>query len=365
MLLYSDFYFIFIGVILFLFTNFIHKTVFNRKYLGITIEDEKVSQLSGRAYINFTARTSIIMIDTLILSFFKIEIKNILISSLISSFLIVWPAIILFKLYNIFNLFKLKIMIRYIFYIAINFLTSYCSIKYLKAAFLGEYIFILNNSGLSFVFTIIPILIPGVIEKIISKIFYTYTNKPFIKNFYEEINITIENINLIKDRIFNLYKYEIKKFSKKYDINPKIVLYILCIESLYRGSFFEKISERIYRYFLYDLAIEKDISIGITQIKLSVISDMVQQSPYVFRKKLFNPKFLINVTCKIIKKEILNFKNFNERKTRDIYTHLASAYNGDYDNISVKVYAATLRTLMGKNKIIGYKEYTDLKMLYN
>ena len=352
MLVYSDFYFIFIGVILFLFTNLIHKTIFNRKYLGITIEDEKVSQLSGRAYINFTARTSIIMIDALILSFFKIEIKNILISSLISSFLIVWPAIILFKLYNIFNLFKLKIMIRYIFYIAINFLTSYYSIKYLKAAFLGEYIFILDNSGLSFVFTIIPILIPGIIEKMISKIFYTYTNKLFIKNFYEEINITIENINLIKYRIFSLYKYE-------------IVLYILWIESLYRGSFFEKISERIYCYFLYDLAIEKDISIGITQIKLSVISDMIQQSPYVFRKKLFNPKFLINVTCKIIKKEILNFKNFNERKMRDIYIHLASAYNGNYDNISVKVYAATLRTLMGKNKIIGYKEYNDFKILYN
>ena len=36
---------------------------------------------------------------------------------------------------------------------------------------------------------------------------------------------------------------------------------------------------------------------------------MIQQSPYVFRKKLFNPKFLINVTCKIIKKEILNFSD--------------------------------------------------------
>lgn len=365
MLICSDFYFIFIGVILFLFTNFIHKTVFNRKYLGITIEDEKVSQLSGKAYINFTARTSIIMVDTLVLSFFKIEMKNILISSFISSFLILWPAIILFKIYNIFNFLKLKIMVRYIFYILINLFTSYCSIKYLKAAFLGEYIFIFDNSGLSFVFTIIPVLIPGIIEKMISKIFYTYTNKLFIKSFYEEINITIENIDLIKDRIFSLYKYEIKKLSKKYDINPKIVLYILCIESLYRGSFFEKISEKIYCYFLYDLAIEKDISIGITQIKLSVISDMIQQSPYVFRKKLFNPEFLIKITCKIIKKEILNFKKYNKRKIRDVYTHLANIYNGNYDNISVKVYAATLRTLMGENKIIGYKKYTDWEMLHN
>lgn len=89
MFLYLDFYFIFLGTLLFLFTNVVHKTIFNRQYLGITIEDEKVSELYGRAYINFTARTSIIIIDTLILSFFKIEIKNILISSFISSFLIV------------------------------------------------------------------------------------------------------------------------------------------------------------------------------------------------------------------------------------------------------------------------------------
>jgi putative uncharacterized protein FNV2137 len=362
MFLYLDFYFILLGTLLFLFTNVVHKTIFNRQYLGITIEDEKVSELYGRAYINFTARTSIIIIDTLILSFFKIEIKNILISSFISSFLIVWPAIIFFKLYNIFNFLKFKIIIRYIFYIIVNVLTSYCTIKYLKSAFLGEYIFILDNSAVSFIFTIIPILIPGIIEKMISKVFYTYTDKPFIEKFYEEINITLENIDLIKYKIFNLYKYEIKKFSQRNNINPKIVLYILCIESLYRGNFFERISEKIYCYFFYDLAIKKDISIGISQIKLSVISNILEQSPYVFKKKLFNPRFLIKITCKIIKEETLNFK---KTKTKDIYTYLASIYNGNYNNISVKVYAATLRTLMGKNKIIGYKEYNEYEILYN
>ena len=57
--------------------------------------------------------------------------------------------------------------------------------------------------------------------------------------------------------------------------------------------------------------------------------------------------------------------NFKKTKTKDIYTYLASIYNGNYNNISVKVYAATLRTLMGKNKIIGYKEYNEYEILYN
>lgn len=81
---------------------------------------------------------------------------------------------------------------------------------------------------------------------------------------------------------------------------------MLCIENLNRGGKIYRKLEKIYCYFFYERAIKKDISIGISQIKISNITNILRQSPIMFKKNLFKPSFSINVMTLIIKKILKN-----------------------------------------------------------
>ena len=101
--------------------------------------------------------------------------------------------------------------------------------------------------------------------------------------------------------------------------------------------------------------IKKDISIGISQIKISNIANILRQSPIMFKKNLFKPSFLINVMTLIIKKIFNEYNDCSDFFNGDIFSYIASNYNSNYEIIDVKIYSAVLRSLM-KNKTLKYKK---------
>ena len=116
-----------------------------------------------------------------------------------------------------------------------------------------------------------------------------------------------------------------------------------------------------YTFFVNNLLIvnlvliKKDISIGISQIKISNIANILRQSPIMFKKNLFKPSFSINVMTLIIKKIFNEYNDYSDFFNGDIFSYIASNYNSNYEIIDVKIYSAVLRSLM-KNKTLKYKK---------
>ena len=75
----------------------------------------------------------------------------------------------------------------------------------------------------------------------------------------------------------------------------------------------------------------------------------------MFKKNLFKPSFSINVMTLIIKKIFNEYGNCSEYFNGDIFSYIASNYNGNYEIVDVKIYSAVLRSLM-KNKTLKYKK---------
>ena len=123
------------------------------------------------------------------------------------------------------------------------------------------------------------------LDKIISKLYYSNYNMS-INIFEEEVRLTIEKISFIQYYLLSLYKFEILKFSKKNNINPCLIFYLLCIENLNRGGKIYRKLKKIYCCFFYERAIKKDISVGISQIKISNIANILRQSPIMFNLNL-------------------------------------------------------------------------------
>ena len=121
-----------------------------------------------------------------------------------------------------------------------------------------------------------------------------------------------------------------------------------------------------YTFFVNNLLIvnlvliKKDISIGISQIKISNIANILRQSPIMFKKNLFKPSFSINVMTLIIKKIFNEYNDYSDFFNGDIFSYIASNYNSNYEIIDVKIYSAVLRSLM-KNKTLKYKKLTMMK----
>lgn len=235
-----------------------------------------------------------------------------------------------------------------------TYLLVYFSDNFLKKSLQGENIYILDNSAVALIINLFFLSFPTILDKIISKLYYSNYNMS-INIFEEEVRLTIEKISFIQYYLLSLYKFEILKFSKKNNINPCLIFYLLCIENLNRGGKIYRKLEKIYCYFFYERAIKKYISVGISQIKISNIASILRQSPIMFKKNLFKPSFSINVMTLIIKKIFNEYNDYSDYFSGDIFSYIASNYNGNYEIIDVKIYSAVLRSLM-KNKTLKYKK---------
>ena len=343
-------------ILIFLAFNFTHKTVFVQNYFFITSTNYNYIEEfpTQKKILSFLTRTLFIICASLILSYI-FDYKIIYLGALVSTFLIIWPPIVYLNLLKFpFTTKKIIILFRYFLYMLNTYLLVYFSDNFLKKSLQGENIYILDNSAVALIINLFFLSFPTILDKIISKLYYSNYNMS-INIFEEEVRLTIEKISFIQYYLLSLYKFEILKFSKKNNINPCLIFYLLCIENLNRGGKIYRKLEKIYCCFFYERAIKKDISVGISQIKISNIVNILRQSPIMFKKNLFKPSFSINVMTLIIKKIFNEYDDCSDYFNGDIFSYIASNYNGNYEIIDVKIYSAVLRSLM-KNKTLKYKK---------
>ncbi len=336
---------IIIPMLLFLVFNYIHKVFFVNSYSSIALYDFNSNEdydLSKRTSSFFMR----ILFPFLIVVFTSkfIEYHFIYLGFFIASFLIIWPPITYFKLLNFpFTTQKIVILFRYLLYIMNPMFVVYFFQNFFNDS-------LLENPIFSIIKSLIFLAFPTFLDKLISYIYYISPDLS-TDTFKEEVLINVNNVITIKHYFWKRYRYEIDKIAKKNNINPCLILYIICYEHLYRGNY--RYLEKMLCFFFYEKAIEMDVSIGLGQLKISTISEFLEKSPIKFRKRIFHPNFQINIIALIIKKSIDKYEE--EDSQEDIYSHIISDYNGIYENKNVKVYSATIRSLMN-GKEIQYKE---------
>jgi hypothetical protein len=114
------------------------------------------------------------------------------------------------------------------------------------------------------------------------------------------MNQNLHRYKRIGKKVFNKYHSEILLSSNNSKVDPEIVFFIIVNEQVNRGDHLTKLFEKILVYLLPKLALKKDVSIGLGQIKISTAKALGEAGK--IGKLLIKPSYNIKLLAQIIKK---------------------------------------------------------------
>ncbi len=304
-----------------------------------------------------TAKSSAIrVLYVLLLTLFFYKIVNytshqIYFGIFIACFLNVWPAIIQFHLLSFWkSKAKSLILLGYISFIALSVFMAYISINMVSPMLFDnkEYA-IFDNSGWNIIKTIILFIIPVSFEGILAK--YSSTIKGIdIDTFLEEVRILKSQLEVEND-ILNSYKYEIERICNENGIDVMLLKTIVNLEYIFRGRWYIWLGELLVCKVFPKIAIKKDLSVGLTQIRISTAKDVLRMAPNKFVKNLIEPEFNMNVCAELLKQIIYDYEvsqdDYMVKEVEDIYEYISLRYlceGYEKDNKTVLLYGAILRS---------------------
>lgn len=216
------------------------------------------------------------------------------------------------------------------------------------AIFENKEIRVIDNVGYTIIITLFSVVIPISFEGILAN--YTSICVPYkIDTFREEVEILINQM-AFEDEIEQLYRYEIDIICTKNNIPNDLLGKIVTLEYIYRGRTYYKVSEHIVCRCFPSLAIKKDISVGITQIRISTAQKILKMAPQKFIVKLLDFEFNLEVCGRLLGSIVANFESNKEDCNiyyNDIYEYIASKYLCEGKsglNRTVMLYSAVLRS---------------------
>ena len=316
--------------------------------------------------VNKTIQSAIIRIIYLIIGTSALNMlwgfdeKQIGIGIIGACFLNVWPAIIQHQLL------KLKktrtewlILIGYIVFIGTSWFVAIVTVRLFIPVLRGDSaVYWLDNQAITFLLSLIMMVFPIPLEAIISK-FACVVVIQTIDTFIEEVYILEHQLNMECPQI-EKNNYLIDRVARENDISTALLETILRLEVFYRGRVYNKILEKLVCIFLSKLAIKKDISVGIAQIRISTAKEILRENPEHFIKRICEDSLNIEVCGKLLKSMInkyddLHIKDIYEYENyEDIFDYIACEYIGAYPwqkDKTALIYSAVLRSLMKEEKL--------------
>ena len=302
-----------------LLTN-LHKTLLSGKYSSIlilTIDEKK------KIFPNTCIRTLTIIVETIIFSnLFNFD-SNLIVAGIgIASFLIVWPAIVQYKLIGLqIGKEKFKLLICYFSHIFLSILISYITVHLFIPNLAGKEFFLLDNSTLSIVKLLLTGALSFQIDRTTSHTLYNIDNNR-IEYFEAELYLIKKAINMQTPRIEGNI-HEINKCAEKYNIDPELLKCILSLENYYR--ILEWLGCKIFK----KTSIKHDLSIGLGQIKISTAKKLLKQNPKFFIHKLIYDDFNIELSAKYIRYLIDTYNS----ESISVYSNRNKKYQFENDRL--------------------------------
>lgn len=313
--------------------------------------------------VNKTIKSTVIRIIYLIIGTYILNKKmglsgkQIGIGIFIACFLNVWPAIIQNQLLKVRkNKTEWLILMGYIAFIIISILVEIMTIKLFIPILEGnKTLYWLDNQAISLIVSLGLMVVPVSIEAIISK-FARIVIVQTIDTLKEEIYILEHQLNM-ECQVIEKNKYIIEKVAKENDINVTLLETILRLEIFYRGREYNKLLEKFICQYCSSVAIKKDISVGIGQIKISTAEKVLRTDAVNFIKQICKDEINIEICGKFLKELIKQYGYMSEQNEdvyenyQDIYDYIACEYRGAFvwqKDQTTLIYSAVLRSFMNE-----------------
>lgn len=323
-------------------------------------------QFKEEENVNKTIQSTSIRIIYLIVgtSFLKLFLgyteKQIGIGIFIACFLNIWPAIIqnqLLKLRK--NRTEWLILCGYFLFIATSIFVEIMTIRLFIPLLKGDTtVYWLDNQAITMFFSLILLAFPVTAEAILSK-FARIVVVQTIDTFVEEVYILEHQLNM-EYPLIEENKFIIEKTARDNDISVVLLETVLRLEIFYRGRMYNRMIEKFVCRFFPRIAIKKNISVGVAQIRISTAEEVLRENPFHFIKKICNDKLNIEICARLLRNIINKYEDMEETASyycenyEDIYDYIACEYLGAYAEQKDKtalVYSAVLRSFMKEKKI--------------
>lgn len=300
--------------------------------------------------------------------------KNIYIGIFAACFLNIWPAVIQYHLIQFWKSNeRAKLLLGYILYTVFSVLFSVLSLQCVIPMLFEQKTYeILDNPVYSIILTLIGYILPVGIENILAKGSVVVNEN--IDSFNEKLLILNEQLQIDSD-ITKYYKYEVEEECEKNYVPPTLLMTIIQLEVLNRGTWFYRNIEKLVCRFAPKYAAKKDFSIGLTQIKISTAQEIIRKSPDTFLMKMFDDRFNIMLCSKLLKKLLDEYwthsgeHEYIRNEACDEFQYIAYRYLTDCTdrtNETALLYGAILRSRVEEeyqiknvvdiNKMIHYSQ---------
>lgn len=323
-------------------------------------------QFKEEENVNKTIQSTSIRIMYLIVgtSFLKLFLgyteKQIGIGIFIACFLNIWPAIIqnqLLKLRK--NRTEWLILCGYLLFIATSIFVEIMTIRLFIPLLKGDTtVYWLDNQAITMFFSLILLAFPVTVEAILSK-FARIVVVQTIDTFVEEVYILEHQLNM-EHPLIEENKFIIEKIARDNDVSVVLLETVLRLEIFYRGRKYNRMIERFICRFFPRIAIKKNISVGVAQIRISTAEEILRENPFNFIKKICDDKLNIEICARLLRNIINKYEDMKETGSyycedyEDIYDYIACEYLGAYAEQKDKtalIYSAVLRSFMREKKI--------------
>lgn len=350
---------ILISCVMFSFLAMAHRVLLPAKYSAFLQfkEDEDVNKTIQSTTIRIIYLISGTFVLNLFLGFNE---KQISMGIFVACFLNVWPAIIqnqLLKLRK--NRTEWLILVGYAVFIGTSLFVAIMTIRLFIPVLKGDTtVYWLDNQAVTLLVSLIMIAFPITLEAVIAR-FARIVVVQTIDTFIEEVYILEHQLNMKCPQI-EKNEYLIDRVAKENDINVVLLDTILRLEIFFRGRVYNKLLEKCACRFLSEIAIRKNISVGIAQIRISTAKEILRENPDDFIKKICEDNFNIETCAKLLKTIINKYEDmcakneYDNESYKDIYDYIACEYMGAYPwqkDKTALIYSAVLRSFMKEQRL--------------
>ena len=333
----------------------IHQVSLPKSYSSIL--DFRYSKDVARTIKSSSIRLGYLSVISMAASIIGIHNEEILIGVGTAAFLNVWPPIMQYRLLFIFEnkAEKNRLLFGYICFICFSILFSYISIEYILKSLQGESVFgVTDSKGFEI---LISLLFSGLAinaETILSR-FAKFEYSLDIETYRTDLEILLVQVE-IEEGEMDIYHYEIEQGAKEYQITEELLRTILVLEKIHRGAWYYKYLELLFCKVkvLQRIAIHRDISVGLGQIKISTAQALLKKNPYSFIDKMPEASFGVKLCANYLGDLVDAFVDMysNDIKGKSVYEYIASEYLSGKEFMDaeiVKLYSAVLEKKDGNN----------------
>ena len=270
----------------------------------------------------------------------------------VTCFLNIWPPTVMYRLFGFYkSTEKLICLLGYVLHLIFPTLVSYATIRIISPMiFENAEFFLVDNTGIGIIISLALFTFPISLEAILAKVFSIKIPSD-VDLYREEARILNQKIDF-ENYIIRTYKYEILSACRKNNVSTDLLKTIILLEQAHRGIWYIILSERLLCRIFPKIAIKKDITIGLTQIKISTAHEILEKNPIRFMNDLLSAEYNIEVAGKLLGKIITDYGDedfYDDMKCycESVHEYIANKYlcsKYSYLNRSVLLYTSILKS---------------------